>query len=129
MVITKEILGELTEKAKVSEQLDFPKLSRRWLTTWILSLLKKVVDDSDVDLQVTYPEQAEYDIEQLLFEHRLNKELSVETGVKLPETLEDFKQKFRKDIRALSIAQIARGMDSCVFLLINITKLTCFLIF
>ena len=73
------------------------------------TFLKKVVDDSEVDLQVAYPEQAEYDIEQLLFEHRLNKELSVETGIKLPETLEEFKQKFRKRYKSIKYRTDSKG--------------------
>ena len=60
------------------------------------SAFRKLVEESGVDLQVAYPELGEYDSEQLLFEHRLNKELSVETGIKLPETLDGFKQKYRK---------------------------------
>ena len=62
---------------------------------------KKVVEESGVDLQVAYPEHGECDIEQLLFEKRLNKELSVETGIKLPETLEEFKQQYRKKYNSM----------------------------
>lgn len=62
---------------------------------------KKVVEESGVDLQVAYPEHRENDIEQLLFEHRLNDELSVETGIKLPDTLEDFKQHYRKKYNSM----------------------------
>lgn len=62
---------------------------------------KKVVEESGVDLQVAYPEHGENDIEQLLFEHRLNNELSVETGIKLPDTLEDFKQHYRKKYNSM----------------------------
>lgn len=62
---------------------------------------KKVVEESGVDLQVAYPEHGENDIEQLLFEHRLNNELSVETGIKLPDTIEDFKQHYRKKYNSM----------------------------
>lgn len=60
------------------------------------SAFKKFVEESGIDLQVAYPEHGEHDIEQSMFEHRLNKEVSVETGIKLPETLADFKLQYRK---------------------------------
>lgn len=62
----------------------------------LYSIFKKLVEESDVNLQVAYPETSEYDIEQCLFERRLNKELSVETNIKLPPTLEEFRMKYRK---------------------------------
>lgn len=65
------------------------------------NLFKKVVEESGVDLQVVYPEHGEYDIEQRLFENRLNKELSVETGIKLPETMEEFKETIRKKYKSI----------------------------
>ena len=57
---------------------------------------KKVVEESGVNLQVAYPIQDEYDIEQVLFEHRLNDEMSVETHIKLPETIDDFHKNYKK---------------------------------
>lgn len=62
----------------------------------LYSIFNKLVEESDVNLQVAYPETSEYDIEQCLFERRLNKELSVETNIKLPPTLEEFRMKYRK---------------------------------
>ena len=62
----------------------------------LYSIFKKLVQASDVNLHVPYPETSEYDIEQCLFERRLNKELSVETNIKLPPTLEEFRMKYRK---------------------------------
>ena len=62
----------------------------------LYSIFKKLVEESDVNLQVAYPETSEYDIEQCLFERRLNKELSVETNIKLPPSLEEFRMKYRK---------------------------------
>lgn len=62
----------------------------------LYTTFKEVVEDSKVNLQVAYPEIDEYDIEQCLFEHRLNKELSVETNIRLPQTLEEFKNSFKK---------------------------------
>lgn len=60
------------------------------------SAFKKVVEESGVNLQVAYPIQEEYDIEQVLFEHRLNEEMSVETNIKLPETIDDFHKSYSK---------------------------------
>lgn len=62
---------------------------------------KKMVVDSGVNLQVAYPNHEEVDIEQLLFEHRLNEEVSVETNLKLPETLEEFQNTFKKKYRSI----------------------------
>ena len=68
----------------------------------LYSAFKKVVEESGVNLQVSYPETSEYDIEQCLFEHRLNKELSVETNIKLPDTLEEFRKTFRKKYNSIT---------------------------
>ncbi len=57
--------------------------------------LKKIVEDSDVNLQVAYP-KINHDIEQLLFEKALYNEMSVETSIKLPETLPEFRENFKK---------------------------------
>lgn len=73
------------------------------------TLLKKAVEESEVDLQVAYPEISEYDIEQSLFEHRLHKEISVETSIKLPETLYEFKQKFRKKYKSIKYRTDSKG--------------------
>lgn len=70
---------------------------------------KDVVEDSKVNLQVAYPEIAEYDIEQCLFEHRLNKELSVETNIRLPQTIEEFKNTFKKKYSSINYRTDAVG--------------------
>ena len=75
----------------------------------LYSSFKKVVEKSKVNLQVAYPETTEYDIEQCLFEHRLNKELSVETNIKLPATLEEFRKSFRKKYNSISYRTDAVG--------------------
>ena len=62
----------------------------------LYSVFKKVVEESGVNLQIAFPIHEEVDIEQLLFEHRLNKELAVQTNIKLPDTIEDFQKTFKK---------------------------------
>lgn len=62
----------------------------------VYSSFKKKVEDSGVNLQVVFPNHEECDIEQSLFEHRLNQEVSVQTNIKLPATLDDFCRSFRK---------------------------------
>ncbi len=69
--------------------------------TELYDAFKKVVEESKVNLQVAYPIQEEYDIEQLLFEKRLNEELSVETDLKLPDSIEDFQKTFRKKYKSI----------------------------
>ena len=51
----------------------------------------------------------EYDIEQCLFEHRLNKELSVETNIRLPQTIEEFKNTFKKKYSSINYRTDAVG--------------------
>lgn len=91
------------------------------LITWLLELtaylnipelystFKKVIYESKVNLQVAYPEVGEHNIGQLLFEHRLNKELSVETNIKLPKTLDEFRLKFRKKYNSIKYRTDAGG--------------------
>ena len=69
--------------------------------TELYDAFKKVVEESKVNLQVAYPIQEEYDIEQMLFEKRLNAELSVETNLKLPNSIEDFQKTFRKKYKSI----------------------------
>jgi hypothetical protein len=57
--------------------------------------LKKVVEESGVNLQVAYPID-DLNIEQLLFDKTLYNEISVDTSIKLPETLNEFKENFKK---------------------------------
>lgn len=73
------------------------------------SALKKVVEESDVNLQIAYPICEEYDIEQLLFEKRLYDELSVETSIKLPDTLEAFQTSFKKKYHSIKYRTDAAG--------------------
>ena len=63
---------------------------------FLYDALKERVVESSVNLQVAYPIADEYDIEQLLFERRLYDEMSVMTGIKLPDTLEEFKKIYIK---------------------------------
>jgi hypothetical protein len=57
--------------------------------------LKKIVEKSKVNLQIAYPINT-FDIEQMLFEKKLHNEFSVETSIKLPETLDEFKDSYVK---------------------------------
>lgn len=59
-------------------------------------VLRQYIIDSGVNLQVAYPIHDEYDIETELFRKRLYDELAVETGIQLPETLEEFQETFSK---------------------------------
>lgn len=74
-------------------------------------IFKKLVEESNVNLQVAYPETNEYDIEQCLFEHHLSKELSVETNIQLPPTLEEFCSKFRKKYNSINYRTDSAGYD------------------
>ncbi len=67
----------------------------------LYTVFRKMVFESGVNLQVAYPNHEEVDVEQLLFEHRLNEEVSVETNLKLPETLEEFQKTFKKKYQSI----------------------------
>ena len=58
-------------------------------------------EESGVNLQVAYPIIDEFDIEQLLFEKRLNNELAVQTNIKLPETIKDFQNNYVKKYNSI----------------------------
>ena len=70
---------------------------------------KEVVEESKVNLQIAFPIQDEYDIEQELFEHRLYEEMSVQTGVKLPDTLEKFRSTYNKAYNSIRYRTDAVG--------------------
>lgn len=61
----------------------------------LYKMLKDIIDETNVNLQISYPIESET-LEYDLFEHRLHKELSVQTSIVLPELMEDFKKTFRK---------------------------------
>ena len=58
--------------------------------------LKKQAEDSGLSLQIAYPIQDEFDIEITLFDHRLYEVLSVQTDIILPDTIKEYREKFRK---------------------------------
>lgn len=64
--------------------------------------LKKQADESDVSLQIAYPIQDEFDIETALFSGRLYEELSVQTNLELPDSVIEFREKFRKPYNSIS---------------------------
>lgn len=66
------------------------------------SNLKKQAEDSDVSLQIAYPISDEYDIETGLFKHRLYEELSVQTDFNIPDTVTEYRAKFRKPYNSIS---------------------------
>lgn len=75
----------------------------------LYTVFVEVVEKSKVNLQIAYPIQDEYDIEQCLFDHRLYEETSVQTSVKLPKTLEDFRSSFRKPYNSIRFRTGAAG--------------------
>lgn len=58
-------------------------------------LLRKEILDAKVNLQVAYPIPDE-ELEVKMFDHRLMKEICVETNIQLHETLKEFKESFVK---------------------------------
>lgn len=56
--------------------------------------LRLEIMKSKVNLQIPYPIDSE-DLEINFFDHHLHEEMSVETNIELPETVEEFREKFR----------------------------------
>lgn len=77
----------------------------------VYSKFREVVEESGVNLQIAFPIQDEYDIEQCLFDHRLYEEVSVQTNVKLPKTLEEFRSSYSKSYNSIAYRTDAAGFD------------------
>ena len=75
----------------------------------LYATFKKVVEDSDVNLQIAFPITEENDIEQLLFEHRLYEEMAVQTDIKLPDTIDGFHNSFIKKYTSIKYRTDATG--------------------
>ena len=58
-------------------------------------LIRELVNESGVNLQVAYPIEKE-GLEVALFDHRLYREMSVEINIRLPETVAEFNKEFVK---------------------------------
>lgn len=70
---------------------------------------RKVVTESGVNLQIAFPITDEYDIEQLLFEHRLYEEMAVQTDIKIPKTIDDYQENFMKKYSSMTYRTDAAG--------------------
>ena len=70
---------------------------------------KEVVEESKLNLQIAYPIQDEYDIEQCLFDHPLYEELSVQTDVKMPKSVEEYRANFYKPYNSMQYRTDAAG--------------------
>lgn len=77
----------------------------------VYSKFREVVEESGVNLQIAFPIQDEYDIEQCLFDHRLYEEVSVQTNVKLPKTLEEFRSSYYKPYDSIAYRTDAAGFN------------------
>lgn len=72
--------------------------------------IRRVVKDSGVNLQVAYP-KINIDIEQMLFEKPLYNEIAIESSIKLPETLIEFKENFKKKYDSIMYRTDKVGYD------------------
>ena len=61
----------------------------------LYTMLREKIEETKVNLQVSYPIESE-DLEIKLFEHQLYDEMAVQTNIKLPESLEEFKKRYKK---------------------------------
>ena len=61
----------------------------------LYTMLRDKIEDYKVNLQVPYPIESD-DLEIIFFEHKLYKEMAVQTNIKLPETLKEFKKSYKK---------------------------------
>ena len=72
---------------------------------------KKTVEESGVNLQIAFPITDEFDIEQILFEHRLYDEMAVQTDIKLPETINGFHENYSKKYSSIAYRTDAAGFE------------------
>ena len=72
---------------------------------------KKTVEESGVNLQIAFPITDEFDIEQLLFEHRLYDEMAVQTDIKLPETINGFHENYSKKYSSIAYRTDTAGFE------------------
>lgn len=72
---------------------------------------KKTVEESGVNLQIAFPITDEFEIEQTLFEHRLYDEMAVQTDIKLPETINGFREEYSKKYRSITYRTDAAGFE------------------
>lgn len=68
----------------------------------LYKLLYDEVKNADVNLQIAYPIDCD-NLEDCLYDHRLDEELSVEIGVNIPSTLKEFRQSFVKRYNHISM--------------------------
>lgn len=61
----------------------------------LYKMLRDKIEEAKVNLQVSYPIESET-LEYNLFDHKLHNEQSVQTNIKLPESIDEFKRTYRK---------------------------------
>lgn len=66
----------------------------------LYTILREKIVDSKVNLQVPYPIESD-NLEIEFFEHRLYNEIAVQTNIKLPESLEEFDECYRKKYNSI----------------------------
>lgn len=66
-----------------------------WNCEPLYKMLREKIVETKVNLQVSYPIESDT-LENDLFEHRLHNEMSVQTNIMLPESLDEFKKTYRK---------------------------------
>ena len=67
----------------------------------LYTILREKIVDSKVNLQVPYPIESD-NLEIEFFEHRLYNEIAVQTNIKLPESLEEFDECYRKKYNSIN---------------------------
>lgn len=73
--------------------------------------LKKIIEESSVNLQIAFPITDEFDIEQTLFDRRLYDEMAVQTDIKLPDTLDEFHENYSKKYRSIAYRTDVAGFE------------------
>ena len=76
-----------------------------------LGLLGSRTTQGRIPIDENYTDEIEFDVEQRLFEHRLDEEIPVESDIKLPETLEEFRNTFKKKYKTVKYRTDKVGYD------------------
>ena len=82
---------------------------------YLYKCLRDCIIESGVNLQISYPIESD-DLEIKLFEHKLYEEMSVQTNIKLPETISEFNKSFKKRYNPIKLKTNETSFDYLIIL-------------
>lgn len=77
--------------------------------------IRSLILQSNTNLQVSYPVESD-DLEICLFNHQLNKELSIQACINLPENLKDLPNSYKKEYKSIPLRTMSSQFPFLVLL-------------